>query len=113
MKCHRNACKALGMKSPHHKGHIEVGIGPYDSEENQDPYLGILHGSSWGFDSFEQVSLELLLPKGEYNNLYWFRVDSPYEPIEEWENFCQESGVIHCLGAKGCKYRIDFGSHDG
>lgn len=113
MKCHRDACSALAMKSPHHRGHLEVSIGPYDSGENRDPYLDILHGSSWGFESFEQVSLELLLPTGEYKDFYGFRVDSPDAPIDEWEKFCKASGVINCLDVKGCRYKIDFGSHDG
>ncbi len=113
IKCHRNACNALGKKSPHHEGRIEVSIGPYDSGESRDPYLDIMHGSSWDFESFEQVCLEILLPTGEYNNSHWFRVDSPDDPIEEWKKFCNASGIIHCLGAKGCKYKLDFGSHDG
>jgi hypothetical protein len=113
MKCHRNACKALDLKSPYHKGYLEVSIGPYDPGENRDPYLDIMHGSSWGFESFEQVSLELLLPTGEYNNSHWFRVDSPDDPIDEWKKFCKASGVMHCLDVRGCKYHMDFGSHDG
>ncbi len=103
----------LDMKSPHHKGHLEVSIGPYDSGEKRGPYLSIMHGSSWGFESFEQVVLELLLPTGEYDDDSWFRVDSPSDPIEEWKKFCKASGIIHCLDVRGCNYNIDFGSHDG
>lgn len=113
MKCHRNACMALDMKSTNHEGSLEVSIGPYDSGEKREPYLSIMHGSSWGFESFEQVSLELLLPIGEYTDACWFRVDSLNDPIEEWKKFCNESGVIHCLDVRGCKYKIDFGSHNG
>ena len=111
--CHQDACKALDIKSPYHKGHLEVSIGPYDPGEKQEPYLDLMHGSSWGFESFEQVSLELLLPAGEYNNSKWFRVDSPDDPIDEWKKFCKASGVIHHLDTRGCKYKLDFGSHDG
>jgi hypothetical protein len=113
MECHRNACIELDMKSTYHEGHLEVSIGPYDSVEKRDPYLSIMHGSSWGFDSFEQVCLELFLPNHEFNNSCWFRVDSPADPTEEWNKFCKASGIIHCLDVKGCKYNIDFGSHDG
>jgi hypothetical protein len=113
IKCHRNACIALDTKSRHHEGHLEVSIGPYDSGEKRGPYLSIMHGSSWGFESFEQVSLELLLPVGEYDKACWFRVDSPDDPMEEWKKFCKASGVMHCLGVRGCKYNMDFGSHDG
>jgi len=113
MKCHRNACKALDMKSTHHKGHLEVSIGPYDSGENREPYLSIMHGSSWGFESFEQVTLELLLPTGEYNDSCWFRVDSPDDPKNEWKKFCKASGVIHCFDVRGWKHTMNFGSHNG
>ncbi len=101
------------MKSPHHKGHLEVSIGPYDSGEKRALYLSIVHGSSWGFESFEQVSLEIALPAGEYNNACWFRVDSPDDPTEEWKKFCKASGVMHCLVVRGCEFNMDFGSHDG
>ena len=113
MNCHRNACKVLGKKSSYHRGYLGASIGPYDSGENQDPYLDIMHGSSWGFESFEQVSLELFLPTGEYSNSHWFRVDSPEDPIDEWKKFCEASGIMHCLNFRGCKYKMDFGSHDG
>ena len=113
MKCHRNACMALDIKSTHHKGHLEVSIGPYDSSEKRDPYLDLMHGSSWGFESFEQVSFELLLPPGKYNHSCWLRVDSPDDPVDEWEKYCNASGIIHCLDVRGCKYKIDFGSHNG